>query len=584
MINSGVTNTSTGSITGIDTTLIQTQLDQSKASLESYINNLQNPTVGDVIGSKDIITQQLELLPASLPYKTVLVGSKYAEMPDSLQYKVGISIYDPQSMTQSMNVTYSTAYLAGKRITIAYMPATQADATTLQNYGYYNTPPYLVNLKPVLNLNGVAVSTGGSTGMGMPQELSVTFTTPNGSTDIVTHNIPASTYASIGLDLQKASKSLLDKRNAQLSAAVNLLGQQDVAVDDIIGETLNLHNLGYFTQTETTNRMIATGKVAYSKQPAEMLTTLAPTISYIYGAPYSIGSLGTNLDVKRYPINAISLRGNASDEKAFMAASGTSGSAYEHTIIEELHKDSQAVSAVKILSVANQQGIPIYTIDSSNSTTILPLLQISAEAMSDIQNAIAAGKRVTIPGQSIQYYDWYGDGYIVTDTDTGAGAYVISGGLNGSGTAKPDVLSNGLMSLANYSVGTYIAAVYGAFSGFAILKSSVGYLGLVISALAAYDSVLSSSNSKLNAVVAYAVVVSVNMLLMEIAAEVIAASIVGGPVGIICGILFLAILAVMVNLFVQLVVDSLKTALLDLMTRFAIYSRAINYGGFKYAA
>ncbi len=552
LINSGVTNTSTGSITGIDTTLIQTQLDQVKTSLESYINNLQNPTVGDVIGSKNIITQQLEILPASLPYKTVLAGSKYAEVPDSLQYKVGISIYDPQSMTQSMDVTYSTAYLAGKRITIAYMPATQADATTLQNYGYYNTPPYLVNLKPVLNIDGATVSTGGSTGMGMTQELSVTFIVPNGSTDIITHKISASTYASIGLDLQKVSKSLLDQRSAQLSAAGSLLGQQDVAVDDIIGETLNLHNLGYFTQTETTNRMIATGKVAYSKQPAEMLATLAPTISYIYGVPYSISSLGTNLDVKRYPINAVSLRGNASDEKGFMTVSGTIGSAYEHTIIEELHQDGQAVSAVKILSIANQQGIPIYTIDSTNSATILPLLRISAETMSDIQNAIAAGKRVTIPGQSIQYYDWHGDGYIVTDPDTGAGAYVISGGLNGSGTATTgdqlsnffgDILKNFAFDFTDAMIKFLFKLGSGIASKFSIIA---GYITMSISAWKTYDDMYNNTGNTVKAESAAVLDLSMSVISAAyISAIMFAATGFGAA---IVGILLVAIIATLVEM------------------------------------
>ncbi len=559
LINSGVTDPATGSITGINATFIQTQIDAAKTLLETHIETLQDPTVGDIIGAKNIIQEDLELLPASLPYKTILTGSEFADIPDSLRYKVGISIYDPQTMAQSMSVTYSTAYLAGKRITLAYMPATQTDAQTLETYGYYNTKPYLVNLKPVLKIDGITVNSGGNTGMGMMQDLTVTFIPPNGSTDMVTHKIPASTYASLGLDLQRVSKSLLDNRNAQLSAAVNLLGQQDVAVDDILGETLNLHNLGYFSQVETTNRMLATGKVAYSKQPAEMLTTLAPTISYLYGVPYSIGSIGTNIDVKRYPMNVISLQGNMNDEIAFMTASGTSGSAYEHTIIEELHQDAQGVSAVKIISIANQQGIPIYTIDSSNSATVLPRLRISSETMSNIQNAIAAGMRVIIPEQSIQYFDWHGEGFIVTDPSSGAAAYMLSGGLAGGGTSSQldqlsSFFSDMLKNFAFDFTKALITFLFKAGAGVASkLASIAGYITMGLSAIKTYNDMFDATGGDSLKAKSAAVL----DLAMSVMASIYIGAIMFAATGFgaaVAGILLVAIIATLIEmLFLALI-------------------------------
>jgi len=43
-----------------------------------------------------------------------------------------------------------------------------------------------------------------------------------------------------------------------------------------------------------------------------------------------------------------------------------------------------------------------------------------------------------VPGSSIQYFDWAGDGYIAIDPNTGEGGYIISGGLAGGGTAILD--------------------------------------------------------------------------------------------------------------------------------------------------
>lgn len=43
---------------------------------------------------------------------------------------------------------------------------------------------------------------------------------------------------------------------------------------------------------------------------------------------------------------------------------------------------------------------------------------------------------VIIPEKEIEYYDWVGIGYIVEDTETGDGSYMIGGGLRGGATAK----------------------------------------------------------------------------------------------------------------------------------------------------
>jgi hypothetical protein len=334
--NSSAFDSTTGSITSINTALIQSKIDEIKTALNSHIQNLQNPTIGDVIGAKDIITEQLEILPASLPYKTIVIGSKNSEIVDTLRHKITFSVYDPQWFAQSLTATYSTAYLAGKRITLAYMPATSADAQVIESSGgIYNVAPYLINLKPVLYIEGVPVAIGEATQMGNMQDLSIAFIAPKKTSESVTHRIPASTFAAIGLDLQRIPSELVNQRTTKLDQAKNLLGVSDVPFDDIIGETLNLHALGYFSQVEGSNRLIASGRVAFLKHPSEMLASLQPSISYIWGAPYKVENVSMGVDVKRYLMSAVSLKGDKSEAKSFMLASGNISSAAEHAIFEQ---------------------------------------------------------------------------------------------------------------------------------------------------------------------------------------------------------------------------------------------------------
>ena len=444
----------TGAVKNLPVSTIQSQMTSMVNTLSSYIDTtMPNATVGDVFGAKNIVQHNYRILPASLPYNVVATGNKLSEVPDSLRHKVTVTIEDPYGITPPLSHSASLPQLVSKRITLAYMPLTSSDAQVLATYGHFSAPPYLVRLKAVLYLDGVAVAESGDIGMGETQNLTVSFSQPGRGSDSVTHTITASSFASIGLDMQRIPLELLTQRKAKLDQTLAQLGQQNVAVDDVIGEILNLHSLAYFYQVEIVNRLATQGKIAYAKKTSEMLTTLSPNIAYLYGMPYSISGQGMNVDVKRQIMAAISLTGDVNEQKTFMLMTGQNSSAMEHTIFEEFSQGAQGVSAVKIISEAAKQGISIYEITSNNIGNIMPKLQISPEAVDDIRNAVAAGKKVYVPERSLQYYNWHGDGYIIINPTTGGGAYMIAGGLAGgalafAGSNLPTTISRLLQSIS----------------------------------------------------------------------------------------------------------------------------------------
>jgi hypothetical protein len=93
----------------------------------------------------------------------------------------------------------------------------------------------------------------------------------------------------------------------------------------------------------------------------------------------------------------------------------------------------ESVSAIKLLGLANQQNVPIYIIDSENSQRV-DELSISSYDKQDIRNLINAGRKVLVPQSDVQHVNYSGIGYIALDLQTGAGAYMISGGYNGGDT------------------------------------------------------------------------------------------------------------------------------------------------------
>ena len=63
-------------------------------------------------------------------------------------------------------------------------------------------------------------------------------------------------------------------------------------------------------------------------------------------------------------------------------------------------------------------------------------LEADNAVLTDIKKAVKSGKEVTVPTREVTMGDWTGTGYIIMDSETGAGAYRISGGLRNGTTGN----------------------------------------------------------------------------------------------------------------------------------------------------
>ena len=86
ILSTATTNTIDGSVTNVNSALVQQTMQDYQTQVQNYIQqNYPNATVGDVIGKKEIIKQEFGILPESLPYKTIQIGAKFAQVPDNLR-------------------------------------------------------------------------------------------------------------------------------------------------------------------------------------------------------------------------------------------------------------------------------------------------------------------------------------------------------------------------------------------------------------------------------------------------------------------------------------------------------------------
>lgn len=150
------------------------------------------------------------------------------------------------------------------------------------------------------------------------------------------------------------------------------------------------------------------------------------------------------MDIDQMKQHRISKTNNKDESIAFSQSIGSRMSAMEHLVPEQMfsteENSAQGISAVKALAIASQQGQKIWTIDKNNVNLALSRINLGADAENDIRNAVYAGKIATAHEARINFNGWVGEGYTLIDPKTGAGAYMISGGGNGSET------SDGLIS------------------------------------------------------------------------------------------------------------------------------------------
>lgn len=503
-----------GYVTNVNSAFVQQTMQDYQTRVQNYITqNYPNATVGDMLGKKEIIKQEFPYLLGTLNKKVIAELARYSVLPDSLRHKVSFSVTSDNILygPQPLNITKLLPEIAGKKITLSYAPATLSDEAVINSYLPKphadgtpiqpselptSLPAYLIQLKPELRIDGVLVATGGTIGMGEIEDFNITIAPPTLSAQVVNNKVTAGEYNAVALDVIRTTSDQVAAIKAKLEVTKAKLDAQDItglSKDDLIGDILYSAVLSYFGALDTLDYVSANAmSVLAVRLPSAGRFFNALTVDYLFGVPVSTSAGGLSMDVGlvRFIIKASD--GKRDKQIQFMLTSGLNSSALEHAIPEKVLSTSASIahgiSAVKALRLAAEQGIPIYTIDQTNISTILPQLQLSNDTITDIQNAVNAGKSVTVSKMNISYNGWAGCGYIVSDTNTGAGAYMISGGFAGGGLTLPKLHPLLLLFIGAVLTGIGIFAGLSLGIALAIAGIVVGLYDLISNLLSIYNN------------------------------------------------------------------------------------------------
>ena len=344
-----------------------------------------------------------------------------------------------------------------------------------------------INLKPQISVDGTVVATGPGMRAGTEPVGQGGFTRYGSQDwDETQDQLIAGQQTALGLSIQGISQAQLTTLKTRMEATKQKLEQaqaapesqraailQGITGDHLTGDLLTATLWGYFASLQSH------GSIASSQ--AQMIDR--PALSYglfhaqvrpnkLYGiVTTGITFQGLNMDIghlrharwvknddPQAAINAkpeLTSNGKTAAQNRWIAYNklrGQYSSAMEHAVPEQFWVDksqcrytdeqgqiqnptkadcAQAVSAVKAIAIAQAEGQRIYTINQSNAATALPKLPVGGTVGQEIQSAIQAGKEVTFHERGINAHGFSGTGYIITDPETGAGAYMIEGKGNG---------------------------------------------------------------------------------------------------------------------------------------------------------
>jgi len=245
--------------------------------------------------------------------------------------------------------------------------------------------------------------------------------------------------------------------------------------EDFMGDMFYSGSLSYFSQFLMFRKVLSEQYgIIDGLLPSTGTYGYTPKVNYFFGFPQSLTSGLAEMDLGLITSFAQSKDADKNKALNYMFNIGTIASALEHSIPEQMFSSSTTVaegfSAVKLLGLANSLGQRTYRISQDNITTAIPNLNLSSDVISEITSAVNVGKVVITHTDNITVNGWTGAGYVILDPEIGDGAYKISGGLNGGGTALGIVeglykVKLFLASLAETLMGGTGTSGYGKFLG-----------------------------------------------------------------------------------------------------------------------
>jgi RHS repeat-associated protein len=378
----------------------------------------------------DIDAPPLGLLPASLPVPIEAVTGEFAVLPDALHQHARIVVHAGAEATAPIVLDHSFALpqLTNHRVTLAYQPASIDDGRIAdQNHGIGGTPPYLIHVRPVVNVAGMPGVVGnGELENGALHRIEITLDNPAGSA-VLAQQVTAGGVAAIVFDAQNSAPM------AQAETEV-LPGESETKAVRLLA------NFGatYFAAWDEADKELANllGVGIVRPFPSVALVINQYRVDRVGGVADTMVWNGVALDAALRAVEPFPQADAPTAAADWLVLTSLEGSALEHSVFEQ-QWSVDSISADRGLGVAAAQNMPVLTLTRATGTAGVNQSQAVRDA---IAQWLSQGYVVDVPHDPITYRYWRGAVWRVRSLSSGEAGYFISGGLAGGSTAMPPEL------------------------------------------------------------------------------------------------------------------------------------------------
>lgn len=398
---SGATITS-DYVQGLNRANVRASLAGYAGNLAGYLRaNLPAATLDDVIGGMTIKPHDGSALRQTvLPYQDTSVAlTEWTDVPAN--YKPTLRV-----QYQGIDRTFTSDAIYGKRLTLTYNASNQ----------------------PVLSLDGTALATGTATTPGNYGTVTMTVThgayANTGANQNFTQQIKAGGTFLIGNGWGPAGRGTIEQHRSKLDQA--LASGAAASSEAALGSTLAVLSSSWIGQVN---------------QSDYITDRLARTNTLFH---HQVGIAGYNtaayVDLPGNMLTVVSQDANPAKEAAAFFSDSMHSSIFESTAVQQTTGGS-AVSTVKLIDMAVAGNQRIYDARSANfASAVQPNLVGCSGYMASFQSAVAAGRRLILPGScTLTEGSWTGVGFfnVLASTNSWSIGAIISGGMAGGFATSP---------------------------------------------------------------------------------------------------------------------------------------------------
>ncbi|MCP3998539.1 MAG: RHS repeat-associated core domain-containing protein, partial [bacterium] len=343
-------------------------------------------------------------------------------LPESYQQQLELTVREAGG---TVLATWSASWpdVYGRRLELAWPGATPADQALLDLYGgVFATPPYEVDLKPVLRLDGVEVAAGGAIGSAEDAVLVATLTPPSGLPTVVPFELRAGEHAVFAVDFGRTPQATIDAWAEALDSATEAAEQEAWGLAlaaatytrSLAGDAEQLALLRGLRRVQLGNVVLAVQRGGVSTAPDGTPLTFA-----IAPPAVDLGSMTLGL----FPADGVPAAPEAL--VSTLELSGSQGSFLEGEALTAA-LGGEHLTAVSALTRAVREGQTLTRVDAGNVDAALAAADLGEDAEASVLAGVGSGKIAWIHQNQLLHETWDASGYVLEDPATGAGGYFVT--------------------------------------------------------------------------------------------------------------------------------------------------------------